>query len=259
MLRRIYTASLTFAILVGISTFAWAQGRGGTGGMSAFGSSGMGGMGMGSSAFGSSGMGGMGMSSMGRSGMGGSGFGSMGMGGMGLSGMGLGGSAFGSSAMGRSGMGGGMYGGQGGGQAFVGRDSGDMAAVFNQMGRASTQFFNQMNRNSRGGNRNNRNQQNANTPETAASNVRVRLELAFNPARPTPTAVANTVRTRLASILPDQGVAQPDVSLDGNVVVLRGVAASDTQRQVLERLIAMEPGVMSVRNEMTVAGSDDQN
>ena len=155
--------------------------------------------------------------------------------------------------------GGGMYGGQGGGQAFVGRDAGDMA-VFNQMGRAGAQFFNQMNRNMRGNNRNNRNQRNnAQATETAASNVRVRIELGFSPTRPTPNAVANTVRTRLTSVLADRGVDTPDVSADGGVVVLRGVASSETQRQVLAQLIALEPGVMGVRNEMTVAGANDQN
>jgi hypothetical protein len=153
-----------------------------------------------------------------------------------------------------------MFGGQGGGQNFIGRDSGDMSAVFNQMGRAGTQFFNQMNRNARGQNRNNRNQQNAQSSENAASEVRVQLNVAFNHPRPTPSVVANTVRTRLANILPAQGVAQPDVTVDGDVVVLRGVAANDNQRLVLEKLIALEPGVMSVRNEMTVAPStSDEN
>jgi hypothetical protein len=37
--------------------------------------------------------------------------------------------------------------------------------------------------------------------------------------------------------------------------VLRGVAESESQSAVLAQLIAMEPGVRAVRNEMTVAGA----
>ncbi|MEX0642528.1 MAG: BON domain-containing protein [Pirellulales bacterium] len=261
MIHRIFTASLAVALLVGISTCAWGQGRGGTssmGGMSAFGSSGMGGSSFGSSGFGGSGMGGSAFGGMGTSSMGGSGMGSSGFGGMG---MGMGNSAFGSSGFGQSGMGGGMYGSQGGGQNFVGRDGADMAAIFNQMGSAGNQAFNQMNRNMRQNNGNNRNQQgDSGTQENVAPQVRVRLELGFNPTRPTPSAVTNTLRTRLASILPAQGIAQPDVTLESGVAVLRGVAASENQRQVLGQLISMEPGITSVRNEMTIAPSTgDQN
>ena len=154
-----------------------------------------------------------------------------------------------------------MYGGQGGGQAFVGRDGADMSAVMNQMGRAGTQFFNQMNRNMRQGGRNNRNQRaNSNQAQPGpASDVRVKLELAFTPVRATPNALTNTVRTRLTNVLPAQGIAAPDVTVEGDVVVLRGVAASENQRQVLERFISLEPGVRGIRNEMTVAGADEQN
>jgi hypothetical protein len=42
--------------------------------------------------------------------------------------------------------------------------------------------------------------------------------------------------------------------------VLRGGAASESQRRVLETLISLEPGVTGIRNEMTVASatSDEQ-
>jgi hypothetical protein len=261
MLRCIYIAGLAAAFLVGISTFASAQGRGGMSGLGGTGfggGMGMGGMGMSGMGMGGMGMGGMGTSSFGRSAFGGmSGMGGSGFGGMGMGNSAFGGSGFGGSAFGRSGMGGGMYGGQGGGQAFVGRDSGDMSAVFNQMGRAGTQFFNQMNRNMRAGgqNRNNRNRQTAGTQENAASAVRVQLNLGFTPPRPASNVVTNTIRTRLANILPAQGAATPDVTMDGDVAVLRGVAASENQRRVLETLISLEPGVMGVRNEMTIASS----
>jgi hypothetical protein len=40
--------------------------------------------------------------------------------------------------------------------------------------------------------------------------------------------------------------------MEGDTAVLRGVAATDSQRLVLEKLVALEPGVRQVRNEMTV-------
>jgi osmotically-inducible protein OsmY len=263
MLRHILIASFAVAILVGISTFGWAQGRGGMG-MGGMGSGGMGGMGMGGMGrSGMSGMGGMGMGGMGSGGMGGMGMGGMGRSGMG--GMGMGGSMFGAGGMGQSGFGGagGMMGAQGGMQNFIGRDGGDMQAVFNQMGRAGTQYFNQMTRNARGGTQGNRNRQNRNSDASAqqgpASDVRVKINLAFTPSRPTSNALSTTVRTRLTNTLNGQGVTAPDVSVVGGVVVLRGVAATESQRAVLERLVMLEPGVMGVRNEMTVAGASGQN
>ena len=65
--------------------------------------------------------------------------------------------------------------------------------------------------------------------------------------------LANTIRTRLGRILATQNIAAPDLTMEGGVAVLRGVAATEGQRLVLERLVAMEPGVSAVRNEMTVA------
>jgi hypothetical protein len=254
MLRRIFTASLTLAVVVGISSLAWAQGRGGAStfgssgfGNSSFGSSAFGGMG--SSGFGSSSFGGMGFGGMGSTGFGGSGFGSSSFGSSMFGGSGFGGSAFGNS-FGQSG-----FGGQNGGQAFIGRDGANMAATFNQMGRAGAQFFNQMNRNIRNRNRQNNNSSNS---EAVTSEVRVRLQLAFNPARPTATVLTNTIRTRLTNILSERGITTPDVAVEEGVAVLRGVAESENQRRVLAQLIAMEPGVMGVRNEMTVAGTSNQ-
>jgi hypothetical protein len=40
--------------------------------------------------------------------------------------------------------------------------------------------------------------------------------------------------------------------------VLRGTATDEGQRLVLEKLVALEPGVKSVRNEITIAPSATQ-
>lgn len=255
MLPRLLSPGAVLAIVIGVSSPVLAQGRmGGTGfGSSGFGSSGFGSSGFGSSGFGSSGFG---SSSFGRNSFGagaggiGSGFGSSGFGSSGF-GSGFGSSGFGNSMSGGSGFGNqGNVGGQyGGGQSFVGRDAGDMQGVFNQMGRASTQFFNNMNRNI---SRNNRNRQPAQTSQNPPQPTRVRLEVAFTAPRAASEVVANKIRTRLAKILPDHGMAQPELTMEGDTAVIRGVATSDSERLVIQQLIALEPGVRSVRNEMTL-------
>jgi hypothetical protein len=218
-----------------------AFGGGGFGG-GGFGVSGFGNAGFGASQFGSSGFGGggFGTSGFGNAGFGASRFGSSGFGGpAGGGGMGFGGSIFGNQL---SGMG-----GYGGGPAFVGRDSRDMAATFNQMGRAGTQFFNQMTRNMSTRDRPTA-QQVANIPQP----MRVELQVAFDAPRPTSLVVANNLQARLGKILAEHSIAQPDVTMDGDIAVLRGVAASESQRLVLEKLVSLEPGVREVRNEMVI-------
>jgi hypothetical protein len=184
------------------------------------------------------------------SGLGGGGFGTGGFGSGGFGGGGFGTGGFGGGGFGGRGMNG-FGGGMGGVQAFVGRDSGDMNAVMAQMGRAGTQFFNQMTRNMSG--RNNRNQRQMQSEENERPPVRIRLELGFPAPRTAPTVMATNLNTRLARLAIDHSLGQPQIAVEGDTVVLRGIAQSESQRRVLEQLILLEPGVMSVRNEMVVA------
>ena len=255
MFRSLCTVAAAGATVLCITSLAYAQGRmGGMSSQSAFGGSSglrpLGQAGFGATQFGS-GMGSGGMSGFGSSGMGGmnsfgsSGFGSS-FGGGGMGGM---------SGMGMQGMGG-MNGGAMGGQNFVGRDGGDMNAVMSQMGRAGTQFFNSMSQNMRGRNNRNRQQQSGEGEgENERPEMRIRLEVGFAAPRPAPTALARNIRTRIARLAVDHSLGQPQVSVEGDTVVLRGVAESESQSLVLANLIALEPGVRSVRNEMTIAAA----
>ena len=248
MSRHALLTWLTTAVLVGTTASAGAQGRTGQGG-TGFGGSSVG-SGFGSSAFGTSSSGG----SLGSTGFGSSGFGTTGLGsgfgtsGIGSSGFGTGGS--GSSAFGSQGFGQSAYGAQGG-QSFVGRDSGDMQGLFNQIGRGSNQFFQQLNRTMGGGN------QNRNRPtgqqENAELPVRVQLNVAFDHARPRPSVLAATVRSRLEQVLAGRNIAAPQVEVDGDTVILRGTAQSESQRLVIEKLVSLEPGVSTVENQLTIA------
>jgi hypothetical protein len=254
MFRSLCTVAAAGATVLCITSLAYAQGRmGGMSSQSAFGSSSglrpLGQAGFGATQFGSG---------FGSSGM--SGFGSSGMGGMNSFGSGGVGSSFGGGGMGgmssfgMQGMGG-MNGGAMGGQNFVGRDGGDMNAVMSQMGRAGTQFFNSMSQNMRG--RNNRNRQQQSGGEGEGENerpeMRIRLEVGFAAPRPAPTALARNIQTRIARLAVDHSLGRPQVSVEGDTVVLRGVAESESQSLVLANLIALEPGVRAVRNEMTIA------
>jgi hypothetical protein len=254
---RLKPIACVFAFFAMATPFAAAQNFGGGG--SGFGRSAFGGSSFGSSGFGGSGMGGgFGSSGFGSTGFGssgfGGGFGSSGMGGgFGSSGMGGG---FGSSGFGGSGMGGSGFGGSGygGGQNFVGRDGADMQGL-NQMGQAGAQFFNQMNRNMR---RQNRDQSSTPSVQNVQQPMRVNLQVAFAAPRPAPAVLATTITTRMTSILAEHGMAAPQIIMDGDVAVLRGVAATESQRLLYEKLVALEPGVRGVRNEMVVAAATDQ-
>jgi hypothetical protein len=77
--------------------------------------------------------------------------------------------------------------------------------------------------------------------------------VAFDAPRPSSNQLTNTIRARLGRILAQQNIAMPELTMEGDVAVLRGVALSESQRLVMERLVALEPGVSSVRNELVVA------
>jgi hypothetical protein len=262
MFRLLCTMATAGAIVLSIAEWTHAQGRmGGMGGQSAFQSSGLrplGQAGFGATQFGG-GFGSSGMGSFG-SGFGGGGMGGLGMGGFGSSGMGgfgRGGMMGGMSGMGMQGMNG-MMGGGMGGQSFVGRDGGDMNAVMSQMGRAGTQFFNTMNQNMRGRNTNRNRQQQFNGEgegEEERPEMRIRLEVGFQAPRPAPSVLARTLQSRIERLAVDHSLGQPQVAVVGDTVVLRGVAESESQMLVLANLISLEPGVRTVRNEMTIAGA----
>jgi hypothetical protein len=252
MLRTMCIAAAACAIVLNITASGLAQ-RMGMNSASPFGNSSgvrpLGQAGFGATQFGSglggSGFGGGGMGGFGGGGFGGGGFGSsFGRGGM------MGGMGFGNQMFGGGGMNGGM-----GGQSFVGRDGGDMNAVMSQMGRAGTQFFNTMSQNMRGRNNRNRQQSEGDSGENERQDIRIRLEVGFAAPRPAPSALARTIQTRIARLAVDHSLGQPQVAVEGDTVVLRGVAESEGQSLVLANLIALEPGVRAVRNEMTIAGA----
>lgn len=253
MPRRLFAVCAVITFVLSWASFVLAQGMGG----SAFHNSGMGSSGFGSSGFGMGGMGGgfgsggSGMSGfgagLGSNSLGSAGFGSSQFGSNGFGSAGFGGSGFGSSGNG-SGYGGGQYGG--GGQSFVGRDATDMQGVFGQTSRSSNQFIQQMTRNM--GQTNRRQRQNNKTQQNPPQPMRVEVRVAFNPPQQTSTQLADTIRTRLTKILSEHQMSPAGLHMEGATAVISGVAASESERDVIAQLIALQPGVDNIRNEMTV-------
>jgi hypothetical protein len=100
------------------------------------------------------------------------------------------------------------------------------------------------------GNRNSMMNQNqtTNTPQ-----VRMTLSLGFTPRPYTSTEVSSRFTSRLPRIPGLSSATGVDAKMDGRTVVLQGVVASSSQRELVERLALLEPGISAVRNELVVA------
>jgi hypothetical protein len=112
------------------------------------------------------------------------------------------------------------------------------------------QTFGQLNR---GLIRPNRDRSTASAVPNPPQPIRVELEVAFDAPRLAPATIATNLQTRLSKILAEHNIASPNVTIEGDTAVLTGVADSESQRLVLEKLVSLEPGVRQVRNEMIVS------
>lgn len=253
------TCSLVAAFGMPASAIAQLNNGGGRG---SSGSSGMGGSSFGSSGFGGAGSsGGFGSSGFGSagSGMGGSGFGGMGSGGTG--GMGSGGMG----GMGQGGMGGmggqqqGFLGANNNPNQFLGRGNAQQQGGMGQNGMMN-QFGN--NGGNRGGNRGN----NLNTMNSMLGNsgmnsgmnrqqpvIRPRQKVAFDYPAPKTDTLHVTLKSQLDRIsLRHPGMTNVLVSSESNgELVLRGAVKSEADAKRAVNLVRLEPGVRSVRNELT--------
>jgi hypothetical protein len=261
MTIRLTILGLSLLCCVALSPLADAQrAGGGSGSLGGASGSGLGGGRLSGGGFGSGGVSGSrgmgsqggGMGAMG--GMGGMGGGmGQGMGGMGGMGGGMG--------MGMGGAGGGQMGfGSTGNQGFIGRDAADVQAMFQSMGMGAGQGAGGQGAN-RGGNRggqSNRGQENQGGEEQTRSPIRVRVQVAFDYPAPSevggPVAFAPTIYDR---ILVDRKVENFAITRAGARIVITGVAADASERLLMERLVALEPGVTQIENQMTLAEEID--
>lgn len=172
-------------------------------------------------------------------------------GGQGTFGSGLGQGGFGQGGVGQGGFGQAGFGGQGGfGQStsgFIGRDSAEVTAMFESMGRQGQQA---MNRTQRATNRNRDSQGGAN--EQTRQQVRVQVKLGFVPPDPASNAMASQFSERMAKLLAERQVENLRIEREGGNVTVAGTAANTFERMLVEQLISQQPGVTSVMNQMIV-------
>ncbi|QDU55438.1 BON domain-containing protein [Aeoliella mucimassa] len=185
-----------------------------------------------------------GMSSgIGTSGIGGSSLG----GGIGTSGIGSGG--FGTSGIGQGGFGQSTSGiGNQSNSGFVGRTSDDVTNMFNNMTRQNTQG---------GQSGRTRNSSNRSTRSSSSNRVqqpvRVTLKVAFDhPAIRTPQRTI-AENEKVMELLTDQNLSGVSMSRSEGRVVLGGTAPTAWDRKVAEKLVSLQPTVVSVSNEMSVS------
>lgn len=89
-------------------------------------------------------------------------------------------------------------------------------------------------------------------------NLRTSVELGFQaPAAPTPTVVSSRVQNRIARIPRIQEMGSVNVQMEGQTAVLQGQVASAQDRDLVARMLLLEPGISDVRNELTLAASND--
>lgn len=176
-------------------------------------------------------------------------------------------SAFGGSQQGGA-FGGGQQGLQGGSQfgqgqqqglqgananqgGFVGGDAQDMRSAFENMrGRERRQVMFDMMVENLNEMRDRRSERDARRRQPDL--VRVQIRAPSNLPLLDSQQVAVTLQANLIRSLELQGLAAPRVELEGRTATLSGPVASDHERTVIEKMIALQPGVSQVENLLTV-------
>jgi hypothetical protein len=103
------------------------------------------------------------------------------------------------------------------------------------------------------GNSSRNRRQNSTANQNPPQPMRVEVKVAFDAPRMAANQMAAGIQTRLARIADQRKWTRPNLQMEGDTAVLSGVAASENERDVMAQLLAIEPGVREVRNEMTVA------
>lgn len=82
--------------------------------------------------------------------------------------------------------------------------------------------------------------------------IRVQLRPSFNAPQLDSRQVAVTLQSNITKALDLQGLVAPRVELNNGTATVSGLVPSERERTVIERMIAMQPGVTRVENQLTV-------
>jgi hypothetical protein len=130
---------------------------------------------------------------------------------------------------------------------FVGRDADDVRNSFQSQNarRGSGGMFDTMieNLNEMRDSRRRYREQNAAPPA-----IRVQLRPAFDSPPPTPLHANIPMQRRLAKEMAVVGIESPKIEMVGRTAVIRGVVATERDRELIARLASLEPGVSQVEN-----------
>jgi BON domain-containing protein len=89
--------------------------------------------------------------------------------------------------------------------------------------------------------------------------LRIPIRLGFNPRPIATSKVTAQLQTRLGRLPALTTVGPIEVALEGEAVVLRGMVASEGDRQLAEELLMLEPEVTLVKNELKVQPLAESN
>lgn len=78
--------------------------------------------------------------------------------------------------------------------------------------------------------------------------IRVQLQPAFEAPTPLPIQANVPMQRRLSKEMAAVGIASPSIEMQGRTAVVRGVVATERDRELIARLALLEPGVSEVEN-----------
>jgi hypothetical protein len=135
---------------------------------------------------------------------------------------------------------------------FVGSDSGDFQNFLSQAANARGSDA--------AGGRGGQNRQNFNQggQQQQARLIRATLRVGFSYPRRSTTVVSATMARRINLSRAIEPVIPVEVTISNRTATLRGVVATAAGRDLAVRLVLLESGISRVKNELTVASSDEQ-
>ncbi len=94
-----------------------------------------------------------------------------------------------------------------------------------------------------------------NASAQAKKMIRPIVKLDIETERPSSASQATSANSRLGRIPLPKKLQNVTSSVEGGLIVLRGQVATESDKRLVERLVKLEPGIDSVRNEVTVQNS----
>ena len=136
---------------------------------------------------------------------------------------------------------------------FVGSDSGDAASFIGALtgGQNGGGLFGGLTGLTGGNNRRNNQANNGRNNNSTKKTMPVRVQVAFTHAALASGKVSAVLTRRLARVPTLSGLG---LDLTGRTAVLRGLVATDHDRDLAEQLVRLEPGISVVQNDLLVVG-----